>query len=202
MPSVSMRRLANSSLTCLNIWLRLPSTSEGAPAIIAIAKERPVPTPSTSPAFQDDSRLEIAHLLLIDIVGYSKLFVNDQIEAVEQLNGIVRNSRCFRAADAERKLIRVPTGDGMALLFFHSPEEPVLCALEIAAALKEHGEIQVRMGIHSGPVNQVRDVNDAGNVVGAGINVAQRVMDCGDAGHILLSRHVADDLVQYRDWHP
>jgi TolB-like protein/Tfp pilus assembly protein PilF len=161
-----------------------------------------VPTLPTSSVPQDDLQLEIAHLLLIDIVGYSKLLVNEQIEILQELGRIVRGTDCFRQAEANRKLIRVPTGDGMALLFFHSPEEPVRCALEIATRLKEHPKIQVRMGIHSGPINQIRDVNDQMNVAGAGINVAQRVMDCGDAGHILLSKHIADDLAQYGHWRP
>jgi TolB-like protein/class 3 adenylate cyclase/Tfp pilus assembly protein PilF len=149
-----------------------------------------------------DLPLEIAHLLLIDVVGYSKLLVNEQIEFLQELNQIVRSTECFRTAEASGKLIRVPTGDGMALLFFHSPEEPVRCALEISRTLQEHPHIQVRMGVHSGPVNQVRDVNDKTNIAGPGINVAQRVMDCGDAGHILLSGHVAEDLNQYRNWQP
>ncbi len=149
-----------------------------------------------------DLQLEIAHLLLIDVVGYSKLLVNEQIELLQQLNQIVRGTDCFRAAEARDKLIRLPTGDGMALLFFESPEQPVRCALEIAEALRSQPQIQVRMGIHSGPVNQVRDVNDRVNIAGAGINVAQRVLDCGDAGHILLSKHVAEDLGQYRHWQP
>ena len=161
-----------------------------------------MPTLPKSSVPQPDLRLEIAHLLLIDIVGYSKLLVNAQIETVQELGRIVRGTDCFQQAEAKRKLIRVPTGDGMALLFFHSPEDPVRCALEIATRLKEHPEIQVRMGIHSGPVNQIRDVNDQMNVAGAGINVAQRVMDCGDAGHILVSKHVADDLAQYGHWQP
>jgi len=151
---------------------------------------------------QTDLQLEIAHLLLIDIVGYSKLLVNEQIESVQELGRIVRSTECFRNAEENGKLIRVPTGDGMALLFFRSPEEPVRCALEISHQLKENSNIRLRMGIHSGPVNQVRDVNDTLNVAGTGINVAQRVMDCGDAGHILLSKHVADDLAQYRHWRP
>jgi TolB-like protein/Tfp pilus assembly protein PilF len=151
---------------------------------------------------QPDLQLEIAHLLLIDIVGYSKLLVNEQIESVQELGRIVRSTDCFRNAEENEKLIRVPTGDGMALLFFRSPEEPLRCALEISEKLKEHSNIQLRMGVHSGPVNQVRDVNDTLNVAGTGINVAQRVMDCGDAGHILLSKHVADDLTQYRHWRP
>ena len=130
-----------------------------------------------------DLQLEIAHLLLIDVVGYSKLLVNDQVESLQQLNRIVRSTDCFRAAEAKDKLIRLPTGDGMALLFFESPEQPVRCALEIAQALQNQPAIQVRMGIHSGPVNQVPDVNDRINIAGAGINVAQRVLDCGDAGH-------------------
>jgi adenylate cyclase len=149
-----------------------------------------------------DLQLEIAHLLLIDVVGYSKLLVNEQIELLQELNQIVRETECFRAAEANHKLIRVPTGDGMALLFFRSPEEPVRCALEISRALQDHTHIQLRMGIHSGPVNRVTDVNDKTNFAGAGINVAQRVMDCGDAGHILLSGHVAEDLTHYRHWQP
>src|SRR6266550_1984299 len=136
------------------------------------------------------------------MVGYSKLLVNEQIEWLQEVNQIVRSTEQFRAAEASGKLIRVPTGDGMALLFFHSPEEPVRCALEISKALQEHPPIQVRMGVHSGPVNQVRDVNDKTNIAGPGINIAQRVMDCGDAGHILLSKHLGDDLAQYRHWQP
>src|SRR5213083_518262 len=149
-----------------------------------------------------DLQLEIAHLLLIDVVGYSKLLVNEQIEVLQTLNQIVRATECFRAAEASDKLIRVPTGDGMALLFFRSPEEPVRCALETSKALQEQPHIQLRMGIHSGPVNPVTDVNDETNMAGAGINVAQRVLDCGDAGHVLLSAHVAEDLAQYRHWQP
>jgi TolB-like protein/class 3 adenylate cyclase len=156
----------------------------------------------TSAETGPDLPLEIAHLLLIDMVGYSNLLVNEQIELLQELNQIVRSTECFRAAEASGKLIRVPTGDGMALLFFHSPEEPVRCALEISKALQEHPSIQVRMGLHSGPVNQVRDVNDKTNIAGPGINIAQRVMDCGDAGHILLSKHLAEDLAQYRHWWP
>src|SRR5437867_1443215 len=149
-----------------------------------------------------DLKLEIAHLLLIDVVGYSKLLVNEQIEMLQELKQIVRSTESFRAAEARNELIRVPTGDGMALLFFHNPEEPVRCALEISRTLKDHPHIQVRMGVHSGPVSQVTDVNDRTNIAGAGINIAQRVMDCGDAGHILLSKHLADDLAEYRHWRP
>src|SRR5438876_737477 len=145
-------------------------------------------------------QLEIAHLLFIDVVGYSKLLVNEQIELMQQLNRIVRGTECFRDAEASGKLIRLPTGDGMVLLFFRSPEQPVRCALEISQALRSQTHIQLRMGIHSGPVNQVVDVNDQMNIAGAGINVGQRVMDCGDAGHILLSKRVADDLTHYRHW--
>src|SRR5438128_6867993 len=149
-----------------------------------------------------DLHLEIAHVLLIDVVGYSKLLVNEQIELMQELNQIVRGTECFRMAEASGKLIRMPTGDGMALLFFHSPEEPVRCALEISRSLQGHSRIHVRMGVHSGPVNPVKDVNDETNIAGSGINVAQRVLDCGDAGHILLSAHVAEDLGQYRQWQP
>src|ERR1043166_3965532 len=133
-----------------------------------------------------DLPLEIAHVLLMDVVGYSKMLVNEQIECLQELNQIVRGTDTFRKAEEGGKLIRLPTGDGMALLFFRSPEEPVRCALEIAQGLQSHPQIQLRMGIHSGPVSQVPDVNDRSNFAGVGINVAQRVMDCGDAGHILL----------------
>ena len=149
-----------------------------------------------------DLQLEIGYLLLIDVVGYSKLLVNEQVELLQELNQIVRSTPSFRMAEANGKLIRLPTGDGMALVFFRSPEEPAQCALEIHAALKSHPQLQLRVGVHSGPVNQITDVNDRSNVAGTGINVAQRVMDCGDAGHILLSKHVADDLAQYRHWQP
>src|SRR5216110_2568171 len=155
-----------------------------------------------STEIQKEIPLEIAHVLLIDVVGYSRLLVNEQIELLQDLNQIVRNTECFRAAETTGKLIRVPRGDGMALLFFQSPEEPVRCALEISRTLQEHPHIQLRMGVHSGPVNQVTDVNDKTNIAGPGINVAQCVMDCGDAGHILLSRHIAEDLIQYRQWQP
>ena len=149
-----------------------------------------------------DLQLEIAYVLLIDVVGYSKLLVNDQIELLHELNRLIRSTASFQAAESNNKLIRVPTGDGMALIFFRSPEEPARCAIEISEALKTHPDIQLRMGVHSGPINQVTDVNDRVNVAGTGINVAQRVMDCADAGHILLTKHVADDLAQYRHWQP
>jgi len=156
----------------------------------------------TPPEPTGDLQLEIAHLLLIDVVGYSKLLVNEQIELLQELNQTVRSTECFRAAEATGKLIRVPSGDGMALLFFRSPEEPPRCALEISRALQDHSRIQLRMGLHSGPVSRVTDVNDKTSIAGAGINIAQRVMDCGDAGHILLSKHLADDLAEYRHWRP
>src|SRR5436305_12495906 len=149
-----------------------------------------------------DLQLEIGYLLLIDVVGYSKLLVNEQVELLQELNQIVRSTPSFRNAEATGKLIRLPTGDGMALVFFRSPEEPAQCALEIHTESKSHLNLKLRMGVHSGPVNQITDVNDRSNVAGTGINVAQRVMDCGDAGHILLSRHVADDLSEYRHWQP
>jgi TolB-like protein/class 3 adenylate cyclase/Tfp pilus assembly protein PilF len=146
-------------------------------------------------------RLEIAHVLFIDIVGYSKLRINEQTAQVEKLREIVRGTEQFRTAEAEGKLLRLPTGDGGALAFRNSPEAPVLCAEEIAKALKSHPEIRVRMGIHSGPVNEVTDLNEQANIAGAGINIAQRIMDCGDAGHILVSKHAAEDLEQYDQWH-
>jgi TolB-like protein/Tfp pilus assembly protein PilF/class 3 adenylate cyclase len=147
-------------------------------------------------------RLEIAHVLFIDIVGYSKLRTNEQSAQMETLREIVRGTEQFRAAEAEGKLLRLPTGDGGALAFRNSPEAPVLCAEEIATALKSHPEIRVRMGIHSGPVNEVTDLNEQANIAGAGINIAQRIMDCADAGHILVSKHAAEDLEQYDQWQP
>jgi TolB-like protein/class 3 adenylate cyclase/Tfp pilus assembly protein PilF len=147
-------------------------------------------------------QLEIGHVLFIDVVGYSKLLLDEQRELQQQLTRIVRNTEQVRTAEAVGKLIQLPAGDGMALVFFNSPEAPVRCATEITKKSKDHPELKLRMGIHSGPVSEVRDVNDRINVAGAGINIAQRVMDCGDAGHILLSRHVADDLKHYRQWQP
>src|SRR6266581_3411854 len=147
-------------------------------------------------------KFEIGHVLFIDIVGYSKLLINEQSEQIQKLKEIVRGTEQVRLAEAEGKLLRLPTGDGGALVFRNSPEAPVLCALEIASELKSHPELRVRMGIHSGPVNEVTDLNAQANIAGAGINIAQRVMDCGDAGHILLSKHVADDLEHYPRWQP
>jgi TolB-like protein/Tfp pilus assembly protein PilF/class 3 adenylate cyclase len=149
-----------------------------------------------------DVRLEIGHVLFMDVVGYSKLLIDEQREILQELTEIVRNSDQVRAAEAADRLIRLPVGDGMALVFFNSPEAPVQCAIEITKELKEYPQLKLRMGIHSGPVNEVRDVNGRANVAGAGINIAQRVMDCGDAGHILLSKRVAEDLVQSRQWRP
>src|SRR5437588_3873567 len=146
--------------------------------------------------------LEIAHVLFIDIVGYSKLLINQQSEQIQTLRKIVRGTEQFRIAKAEGKLVRLPTGDGAALVFRTNVEAPALCALEISKELKNHPQLRVRMGIHSGPVNEVTDLNEQANVAGAGINIAQRVMDCGDAEHILLSRHVAEDLEHYARWRP
>jgi len=146
--------------------------------------------------------LEIAHVLFIDVVGYSKLSINDQNAAVEELNEVVRASKQFQRAEAAGRLLKIATGDGMALVFYTSPEAPAQCAVEICRGLKERPRLQLRMGIHSGPVSGVVDVNQRMNVAGAGINMAQRVMDCGDAGHILLSHHVAEDLGEYDEWRP
>src|SRR5437588_3541209 len=146
--------------------------------------------------------LEIVHVLCTDIVGYSKCLTNEQHALIDRLNEIVRGSKAFQSAEGAGRLIKIPTGDGMALVFYKSPEQPVECALEIAAALKAHPELRVRMGVHSGPVSAVTDLNDRTNAAGIGINIAQRVMDCGDAGHILVSKRVAEDLEQYGNWQP
>src|SRR5207253_6540981 len=149
-----------------------------------------------------DVKFEIGHVLFIDIVSYSKMLITEQSELLQTLKQIGRGPEQFRLAKAEGKLLGLPTGDGGALVFRTSPEAPVLCAIEISRELKRHPELRVRMGIHSGPVNQITDLNDQANIAGAGINIAQRVMDCGDAGHILLSKHVAEDLEQYPRWQP
>src|SRR5216110_4066178 len=150
--------------------------------------------------FGPDVKFEIGHVLFIDIVGYTKLLIHEQTEHLRKLREIVRGTEQFRVAEAEGKLLRLPTGDGGALVFHESPEAPVACALEISKALKNHPDLRVRMGIHSGPVKEVTDLNEQANIAGAGINMAQRVMDCGDNGHILLSKRVADDLAQYPRW--
>src|ERR1700681_2451350 len=153
-------------------------------------------------------KLEIGHVLFIDIVGYSKLLINEQSEQIQKLKEIVRGTEQVRLAEAEGKLLRLPTGDGGALVFRNNPEAPVLCAIEITKELQKHPgskekpQLRLRMGIHSGPVNEVTDLNEQANIAGAGINIAQRVMDCGDAGHILFSRHVAEDLEHYPRWQP
>src|SRR5438094_156519 len=148
------------------------------------------------------SRLEVGHVLFLDIVGYSKLLSDKQRKVFQLLKDIVRDTSQFRSAEAANKLVRIPTGDGMVLAFFTSVDAPVRCALEISRKLREHPELKLRMGINSGPVDQVSDVNDQRNITGVGINMAQRVMDCGDAGHILLSKRVGDDLAQYSEWRP
>src|SRR6266436_2501333 len=153
-----------------------------------------------APASSSDVKLEIGHVLFIDIVGYSKLLITEQSELLQKLKEIVWGTEQFRLAQAEGKLLRLPTGDGGALVFRNNPEAPALCAMEISKELKNHPELHVRMGIHSGPVNEITDLNEQANIAGAGINIAQRVMDCGDAGHILLSKRVADDLEQYGRW--
>src|SRR6266516_3965812 len=155
-----------------------------------------------SATVKKEIELEIAHVLFLDIVGYSKLSVNEQHARVDELNGIVRLSEQFQKAEAANRILKIPTGDGMALVFYKSPEEPAQCAFEISRALKDNQRLQVRMGIHSGPLSGVVDVNERTNVAGGGINMAQRVMDCGDAGHILLSHHVAEDLEQFERWRP
>jgi class 3 adenylate cyclase len=153
-------------------------------------------------AERPEVKFEIGHVLFVDIVGYSKLLITEQSEQIQTLKKIVRGTEQVRLAEVESKLLRLPTGDGGAFVFRNTPEAPVLCAIEIAKALKSHRELRVRMGIHSGPVNEITDLNEQANIAGAGINIAQRVMDCGDAGHILLSRHLAEDLEQYPRWQP
>ncbi len=151
---------------------------------------------------QKEIQLEIAHVLFIDTVGYSKLSINEQRAVVDELTQIVRATEQFQKAEATERLIKISTGDGMALVFYTSPEAPVRCAMELSRALKGHPRLRLRMGIHSGPVSGVIDVTGRTNLAGAGINTAQRIMACGDAGHILVSKHVAEDLEEYDEWRP
>ena len=155
-----------------------------------------------STEIKKEIQLEIAHVLFIDIVSYSKLSINEQRAAIDELNEVVRASEQFQKAEAAGRLIKIPTGDGMALVFHTTPEAPAQCAVEISRVLDEHPRLQLRMGVHSGPVSGVIDVNERANIAGAGLNIAKRVMDCGDAGHILLSKHVAEDLEEYEQWRP
>src|SRR5713101_8459172 len=155
-----------------------------------------------SAEIKKEIQLEIAHVLFIDVVGYSKLSINEQGAAVDELNEVVRASEQFQKAEDARRLIKIPTGDGMALVFYTSSEAPTQCAVEISGGLKGHPRLQLRMGVHSGPVSGVVDVNGHANLAGAGLNIAQRVMGCGDAGHILVSKRVADDLGEYEQWRP
>src|SRR3989449_515290 len=155
-----------------------------------------------STEIKKEIQLEIAHVLFIDIVGYSKLSINQQRAVVDELTEVVRSSDQFQKAQAAERLIKIPAGDGMALVFYTSPEAPAQCAIEISRILKEHPRLQLRMGVHSGPVSGVIDVTGRANLAGAGLNMAQRVMDCGDAGHILVSKRVADDLGEYEHWRP
>lgn len=164
-------------------------------------KRRPAPA-VMSANFQPGAELEIAHVLFIDVVGYSRLPIDEQTAVIARLTQVVKTTEHFRSAEAAGKLTRIPIGDGMALAFFNSPEAPVRCALEIHQALQGQPPLELRMGIHSGPVNAVTDVNDRSNVAGDGMNMAQRIMDCADAGHILLSKRVADDLVHFSHWRP
>jgi TolB-like protein/Tfp pilus assembly protein PilF len=155
-----------------------------------------------SAEIKKEIQLEIAHVLFIDIVGYSKFSINEQGAAVDELTKVVRSSDQYQKAEAAGRLIKIPTGDGMGLVFYTSPEAPAQCAVEISRVLKEHPRLQLRMGVHSGPVSGVIDVNERANIAGAGLNMAKRVMDCGDAGHILVSKHVAEDLEEYEHWRP
>src|SRR3984893_10158649 len=162
-----------------------------------------VPSKRMAAEVKKEIALEIAHVLFIDIVAYSKMATDDQRAAIEKLNHIVQSTDEYRTAESENRLLKLATGDGMALIFYHTPEDPVECALEISRAIKEqHSNLRLRMGVHSGPVSGEVDVSGFANVAGAGINTAQRVMDCGDAGHILLSKRVAEALEQFKHWRP
>nr|MDQ6914154.1 hypothetical protein [Verrucomicrobiota bacterium] len=149
-----------------------------------------------------EMKVEIAHVLTMDVIAYSTLLITEQTRIMAELTRVVKNTARLRRAESEGRIISIPTGDGMVLVFFDDPQAPVECAVEIATAMRSQPEIRLRMGIHSGPVNEVVDVNNRSNVAGAGVDMAQRVMDCGDAGHILLSKRVAEDLTPFPRWNP
>jgi class 3 adenylate cyclase len=155
---------------------------------------------SLAPPKIDQAKLETAHVLFMDIVGYSKLLIDEQTARLQELQDTVRNTQEFQRAQAADQLLRLPTGDGMALSFFGDPESPVRCAVEISRALRTHPDLRLRMGVNRGLVYRINDITENLNIAGGGINFAQRVMDCGDAGHILLSKRVADDLGQLSRW--
>src|SRR5882724_11971984 len=193
-PICEIRAIRGSNLIVLSFGLDVLRLNE---MIVVARSER-----ARRMSAPTDSHLEIAHVLFVDIVAYSKLLIDQQTELIKLLNEQVHSTEEFRTAEAAGKLIRIATGDGMALAFFTSPDAPVRCALQLSEAVRQSPRLQLRMGIHSGPVNQLADVNERSNIAGAGINIAQRVMNCGDAGHILLSGRVADDLGQFGRWQP
>ena len=197
--SLEIRRQKRSLLTAEKVpgMAREQLPVKGGPSAPLGREAAPMPSELNA-----DLELEIGHVLFIDIVGYSQLLINEQHESLQDLNQAARGTDAFRAAESAGKLIRLPTGDGMALAFGTTPDAPVRCALQTSKALRDHPTLKVRMGVHSGPMSGMTDVNDRSNVAGAGMNMAQRVMDCGDAGHILLSKRVAEDLAQYRHWQP
>lgn len=166
----------------------------------ALLSENPVEVNHQASETPDEQNVETGHVLFMDIVGYSKLLIGEQTRQLQKLKEIVLTSNECSHVRSARDLIRLPTGDGLALVFFTDPEAPVRTAVEVSRALKQHPEIKLRMGIHSGFVNRIADIDSRANVAGVGINIAQRVMDCGDAGHILLSKRVADDLLQLVRW--
>ena len=167
-----------------------------------VLQNRPSEEPTVRDVEMTAQPAETAHVLFMDIVGYSKLLIDQQPACMKTLQNIVGKTEDFGRAQRTQQLIRLPTGDGIALVFFGDPEAPVRCALDISRALKECPDVELRMGIHSGLVYRMADINTNMNVAGGGINIAQRVMDCGDAGHILVSKRVADDLGQLARWSP
>lgn len=154
----------------------------------------------TRRAPEDAMEPETAHVLFMDIVGYSKLLLDEQTQLRNRLKTIVRGTDTYRTAKARQKVISRSSGDAIALVFSGSPEAPVKCAIEITHHLANDRDLKLRMGIHSGQVRRDEDINDQLDVAGGGINRAQRVMDAGDAGHILVSKRVVDDLRDLGSW--
>ncbi|MCZ6491410.1 MAG: protein kinase [Acidobacteria bacterium] len=178
----------------------LAVSSVSAPKPAPEVLSRPTTPGSVAPAPSTSANMEMAFVLFMDLVSYSTLHMDRQSQRIQQLQEVVRNTKEFQRAQESGQLISLPTGDGMALVFFQNPVAPVQCATEISRALQSYPELKLRMGVHTGPVYRIADINANWNVAGGGINLAQRVMDCGDAGHILVSKTVADILSQLSDW--
>ena len=147
-----------------------------------------------------DLDLETGHILFIDIVGLARMLALEQQESLHKLSQIIRNTDAGKTTEEE--LPRLSTGSGLALAFATTADAAVRCAMQISTGWRTYPELKLRMGIHTGPVNRMTEANDRIGVAGPGVNVARRVTDCGDTGHILLSRHAVERLSDRSHWQP